>query len=286
MENTVILNDGRTLGYAEYGVPRGKPVFFFHGIPGSRLFRPPDDVTTRLGVRLITTDRPGWGLSTYLPGRSIPDWPGDLIQLAHHLDIGKFFVAGHSGGGPYALACAYSLPERVKAAAVISGAGPMDSPDATNGMTPMNKFGVRMGRYIPWLLWRVLVWYLYRKGHKDPAYLFNRAAGDRPRADTEVLKDADVLKLNYASQSEGLCQGTRSFALEARLLASPWRFRIEQINVPVTVWHGSEDVDAPVSMGKAVAARIPNSHLTIFPGEGHMMVFPHWEEILTQLILE
>ena len=286
MDNTLTLKDGRTLAYAEYGKLDGIPVFFFHGIPGSRLFRPPDEVTTRLGVRLITTDRPGSGLSTYKTKRRIPDWPADLVQLADHLGIGKFFVAGHSGGGPYTLACAWALPERVRGASVLSGAGPSDAKEGLDAMTSLNKFGFTIGPRIPWPVWRLIVWYLYRMGHDNPAYLFERAAGDRPASDTAVLNQPGVRELNYASQSEALRQGTQGYALEARLLTLPWGFDLPEIRVPVHVWHGDADVDAPVVMGKVVAARIPNSTLTICQGEAHMLLFPHWEEILTQLISE
>src|SRR5512136_1482675 len=110
---TIALSDGRTLAYAEYGDPTGQPVFFFHGMPGSRLFRPPDQITAKVGVRLITTDRPGYGLSTFQPGRRFLDWPGDIAQLADHLNMEKFAVMGHSAGGPYVAACAYALPQRV-----------------------------------------------------------------------------------------------------------------------------------------------------------------------------
>jgi pimeloyl-ACP methyl ester carboxylesterase len=283
---TIILRDGRTLGYSEYGDPRGKPVFFFHGIPGSRLFRPPDEVTTRLGVLLICTDRPGSGLSDYMPGRRILDWPNDVCALADSLGVMKFHVVGHSGGGPYTLACAHALPERVCGSAVLCCAGPADAKDALNTMTPLNRLAFSIGRFTPWPVWRLLIWYFYRMGHDNPSYLFDRGAKDRSKADSEVLAEPRVLELNYASQSEALCQGTRGFALEARLLVRPWGFRLEDIRVPVHVWHGTEDVDTPVSMGKAVAACIPKSKLIICPGEGHMLLFPHWEEILKQLISE
>ena len=69
----IYLRDGRILSYAEYGDPCGKPIFFFHGTPGSRYFRPPDEITARLGVRLICVDRPGYGESTFQPGRRILD---------------------------------------------------------------------------------------------------------------------------------------------------------------------------------------------------------------------
>ncbi len=163
MIDTLQLNDGRSLGYAEFGDPGGKPVFFFHGTPGSRLFRPPDEITRKIGVRLITADRPGYGLSTFQPGRRILDWPADIAQLASHLGIHKFAVSGHSGGGPYVAACAYAIPERLTVAAVLSGAGPADSPGARRGMTSMNKFGVTVGPFLPWPLWHLLVWVLYHR---------------------------------------------------------------------------------------------------------------------------
>lgn len=67
------LKNNRTLAYAEYGSPSGTPIFFYHGIPGSRIFRPPDKITKKMGVRLITVDRPGYGLSTFQPGCAILD---------------------------------------------------------------------------------------------------------------------------------------------------------------------------------------------------------------------
>jgi len=277
------LTDGRQLAYAEFGDPAGKPVFFFHGIPGSRLFHPPDEVTRKAGVRLICTDRPGSGLSTYQPKRRIRDWTRDVNELADELGLERFHVAGHSGGGPYTLACAHDLPGRVRAAAVISGAGLVDSKEALENMTPLNRLAFSLGRHLPWALWRLLTWYFYRKGHKHPEVLFARGAKDRASADTRILELPGVLQENYASQSEALRQGTRPFALEARLITSPWGFQLEDIRVPVQIWHGTEDVDTPVAMSKGVAARIPNSRLTICPGEAHMLIYTHWQEILTDL---
>lgn len=76
------------LDYAEFGDPKGKPVFFFHRLPGSRLFRHPDNsIATSLGVRLITVDRPDFGLSAFKSGRQLLDWPDDVLELAETLDF-------------------------------------------------------------------------------------------------------------------------------------------------------------------------------------------------------
>ncbi|MBM3152820.1 MAG: alpha/beta hydrolase, partial [Chloroflexi bacterium] len=187
MNTTITLKDGRALGFAEYGDPRGKPVFFFHGTPGARLFRPPDEATRKAGVRLICTDRPGYGLSTFQPRRRLLDWPADVAQLADALGIGKFYIAGHSGGGPHTLACAFGLPDRALAAAALSGASPADAPGASDGMTPLNKFGFTFGRYLPWPLGRALVWLLFRERCADPAKAMEKDK-TRPPADEEIIR--------------------------------------------------------------------------------------------------
>src|SRR5207247_8492666 len=150
-DKVLSLRDGRVLGYAEYGDPNGKPVFFFHGLPGSRRQRHPDDsIAIELGARIIAIDRPGYGLSDFQQGRKLLDWPGDVAQLADSLKIDQFAAIGVSGGGPYLLACAYKLPERITSATVISGMGPVDDPVATKGMLPSMRLGLDIAPRVPW----------------------------------------------------------------------------------------------------------------------------------------
>jgi pimeloyl-ACP methyl ester carboxylesterase len=280
----ITLNDNRLLTYAEYGIPNGNPIFFFHGMPGSHLFRPSDEVTSRLGVRLITADRPGYGQSTFQPNRRIIDWAEDIAQLADHLGIDKFSVAGHSGGGPYAAACAYALPGRVKAAALIATAGPLDSPDALEHMESLNRMGFRVGRYIPWWIWRMLIWYFYHDGRDRPEKVMERDAASRPRADAELWKIDSIRKVCYASAVEGFRHGTKGHAWEARLLTRPWNLPIEKIRVPVHLWHGTRDRTTTIEMARHLADKIPNSHLHVCDDEAHLLIFPHWEEILLKLM--
>ena len=281
-----LLKDGRMLAYAEYGDPAGTSVFFFHGMPGSRFFRPADEITARLRVRLICMDRPGYGESTFQSGRRILDWPGDIIQLANHLRIGKFAVAGHSGGGPYVAACAYALPERVSAAAIVSGAGPVDVPNGTRGMSALNKFGISMGRFIPWPLWQAMVWVTYHRRSSDPAADMERGDGVRPAADDEQIYKPEVREACLHSEIEAFRPGLRGLAWDAHLLTLPWGFPLEEISLPVHLWHGSEDDLVPVAMARYIADKIPGGNLIICENEAHLALFPHWEEILTELITE
>jgi len=286
MANIITLPNGRTLAYAEYGDPKGKPVFFFHGTPGSHFFRPPDSITARRGVRLICVDRPGYGLSTFQPGRSLFDWPVDVAQLADARGIDRFAVAGHSGGGPHTLACAYALPDRLSAAVTLSGAGPADIPGATAGMTELNRLGCKLGQYVPWLLWRILIWLVYRQRCADPGKAMDRDTGHRPPADDALISQPAIREACLQSEREAFRGGLKGLAWDARLLVRPWGFRLEEIKTPVFLWHGTDDDLTTIPMARYMAEKIPNCQIKICEGEAHLLLFPHWEEILTQLIVE
>ncbi len=148
----ITLSDGRALAYAEYGDPRGTPVFFFHGTPGSRRFHPPDEITKKSGVRLICTDRPGYGQFD-LPARS----PHPRLGGGHRPTCGLCWTLINSPSAVTPAADRTRLPApspcqgRVTSAATISGAGPIDAPGATAGMTPLNRLGFRF-RAVPSLV--------------------------------------------------------------------------------------------------------------------------------------
>jgi len=278
------LLDGRDLGYAEYGDPKGKPVFFFHGTPGSRLFRPPDDVTKRVGVRLICAERPGYGESTFQPNRQLLDWPKDIAQLADHLGFDKFAMVGHSGGGPHTLACAYALPDRVTAAGTVAGAGPVDSPNATEGLIFLHWFGFKVGQYMPWPVWRGMFNLLFREIAADPTKAIDRDKDSWPPADRDIFTTPAIRELCIQSDTEAFRHGLLAYAWDARLLTRPWGFQLDKIKVPVHIWHGSMDNSTTMAMARYMAEKIPNGKLTACEGEAHMLLIPHWEEILTALI--
>src|SRR6266576_916044 len=126
---TVAATDGRSLTIAEWGDPRGFPVFLLHGTPGSR-FAGQDDESAyaNVGARVITYDRPGYGGSNRLRGRRVVDSVADVSAIADSLRIERFAVSGGSWGGPHSLAVAARLPERVTRAACIAGPAPFDIP--------------------------------------------------------------------------------------------------------------------------------------------------------------
>jgi len=281
-EGRLTLPDGRTLAYAEYGDPAGRPLFFMQGAPSSRLFHHPDASIARgLGVRLILADRPGFGLSTFQPGRRILDWPADVAALADALGIGRFAVAGISAGGPYAAACAYAIPQRLTRVGLIAAGGPPDAPGALTGAASIRRIGYHLGRRAPWLL-RPLFWLTMNPGRDPERFSRRYAAGGAP-ADEEIMARPEIHAMFMCNYAEATRAGVRGFAWEVGLMARPWAFRLEEIVAPVTLWHGELDASTPPAMARYMAQAIPGCRATFLPNQGHLFIFDHWGEMLAAL---
>ena len=279
------LRDGRALGYAEYGDPAGKPVFFFHGLPGSRLQRYPDDsIATGLHARIITIDRPGLGLSDFQPGRKLLDWPADVAQLADTLKIDKFAAMGLSGGGPYLLACAYKIPERLTSATVISGLAPLDRPGSTRGMSWPGRIAFSIARKAPgWLIqlaFRPMAW----KIQQSPARTSKILPISAPEADRAVFTRPDVQAMDQEDLVEAYRNGVRGISWEVVVATRPWGFRLADVNTKIYLWQGEEDTTVPLYMGKYMARTLPNCEAKFYPGEGHTLMFNYWREILAKAL--
>lgn len=225
-QKTITLRDRRSLGYAEYGDPKGKPVFHFHGHPGSRLqTKLIAEVAVKLGIRIIGIDRPGMGLSDFKPGRQILDWPDDVVQLADALEIDHFAVEGASGGGPYAAACAYKIPDRLTACGIVAGVGPIDLL-GTKGMMTVNRVQFFIAPRFPWLL-RLLMWWSigrncrYRQDDERMEERLSRMVAGLPEPDRKVLNDPRLRKLFGLDLFEAFRQGSKGPAYEAKLYAQP-----------------------------------------------------------------
>lgn len=274
---TITLRDGRRLGYAQYGDPNGTPAFYFHGTPGSRLEAGLlTDAARAHGLRLIGVDRPGFGLSDFQKRRTIRDWPADVVELADALGIERFAVVGLSGGGPHVAACALVLRSRLTAAAIVSGAGP---PEAR--ITPqMGR--LRRALYRGWLravpiftplfVWQMMLSVRHMPASRWPRFIDPRVLS-RPQMRTAFKRDL----------VEAFQHGSRGAAHEYVLFSRPWQFALDEITMPVRLWHGDADKIVPIEVGRFVAAAIPNCDATYFAGEGHLLFVDHTAEIAAAL---
>lgn len=282
-DNILRLHDGRLLGYGEFGDPGGRPLLFFHGFPGSRLQASLGAAAAaRAGVRIIAPDRPGMGLSDFKPGRALLDWPDDVVELADALGIDRFVAAGVSGGGPYAAACAFKIPQRLVRVGIISGLGPFDQPAAAEGMGPAGRLLFGVARRAPWLM-HGPAWLLAQGVRHFPDRFMALTERALPASDRAILSRPDVRRAFLEDAAEAFRAGPRGAAWDAVLYGRPWGFRLQDIAVPVYLWHGEADTEVPVSMGRYQANAIPNCQATFFLGEGHFLVVDRIEEILGAL---
>jgi pimeloyl-ACP methyl ester carboxylesterase len=281
-DSVLSLRDGRALGYAEYGDLSGKPVFFFHGLPGSRRQRHPDDsIAIELGARIIAIDRPGYGLSDFQQGRKLLDWPDDVAQLADALNIQRFAAIGLSGGGPYLLSCAYKMPEHITSATVISGMGPVDSPEAMKGMMQSMRLGLGLARRVPWAVVRLALEPTARLVRQNPTVAKKLVPLSAPQADKKAFARPEIQAIDHEDLVEAYRNGAQGVYWEVVLLANPWGFRLEDIHTKIHLWHGEEDTTVPFTMGRHVARSLSNCEPRYYPDEGHTLIYNYWREILT-----
>jgi pimeloyl-ACP methyl ester carboxylesterase len=218
-------------------------------------------------VRLITVDRPGIGLSDACPRRRLLDWPHDVRQLADELALDRFAVLGWSAGGPFALACAYLIPDRLQAVGIMSGMSPLHWPGIGAAVTAAG------GRV------RGLAERMRRRGVATlpgkPAY----AAQLQP-----IASDlSEVRPVNRQRLPDLIRRRQWERAVELAMLARPWGFRLGEIGATVHLWHGSRDRITPLYMAEYLVRAIPRAALTVFPDEGHYAGFTHWREIVQTL---
>lgn len=276
------LRDGRSLGYAEYGNPDGKPVFCFHGSPGSRLDWTFFDDACRLedsNARIIVAERPGMGLSNFKRGRKILDWSDDVVELADALQLERFAVLGISGGGPYAAACAYKIPERLTGTVIISGMGPAEAPGSKEGTawTFPGKSSVMR---------RVILGLTAMGMQKKPDRIESQMIeGFKGPDKTLSLEKPELAKKIIESWLEAFRSGIAGVHHEAGLYTRPWRFRLQDIAVEVHLWHGEQDNNVPVSVGRYVADTIPKCHATFVENEGHFSLpYKYLQKCLSILV--
>ncbi len=285
-EGSIRLQDDRKLGFAEFGPINGRPLLWFHGTPGARRQIAPEArrLANDQGVRIISVERPGIGLSTPHLYNTLSEFAADIEQLCDALSVKYFGVAGLSGGGPYALACAHRMPERVAAAAILGGVAPSVGSDAAEGWSST---AMRMASPV------------FRRTHKPLGRMMRSLirvlepfadqaidlfASTMPPGDQRIFADPELRLMFQEDLILGSRSNMRAFLLDVVLFGRTWGFPLSDIQVPVHLLYGDADVIVPVEHGHHMAERIPSSTLNIRSGEGHLGGLGASQEILDAII--
>jgi pimeloyl-ACP methyl ester carboxylesterase len=261
----------RRLSVESWGDPDGEPVFLMHGTPGSRNGpRPRGIVLYRLGVRLISFDRPGYPGSTRQPGRTVADVAHDVEAVADYFGLHQFSVVGRSGGGPHALACAAVLKERVTCAAALCSLAPYDAEGLKWG-AGMADSNVRAYRNAEADLGALITALNHQAGQVRSGsegllkLLWPELVGD----DKEVIGDIAIRRIIARVHAEALRDNTDGWIDDVVALSRPWKFELSDIIAPVKLWAGSDDVFSPASHTYWLADRIETATVEIERGKAH-----------------
>jgi len=270
------------VGVYDYGDADGAPVFVFHGTPACGAgFAWADEPARERHLRLLAPDRPGVGRSSRRDF-TVADYPPMVAALADALGIGQFAVWGYSGGGPFAVACAALLPDRVTHAVVSAGMGQVgvwakaDDFESTDrqmlGLAPKHP---AIARLIMGTTGR-----LARAAPKTAMKSFDKQLSDADRAVMSTLgPPSDAMALF----TQAFTHGARGVVADYVAIAQPWGVDVETIRVPMTIFHGDADSMVPLRHGEELAARVPGAQLKLWPGDGHLGTVAHVDEVLDAL---
>ncbi len=273
---------GHDIGVYEYGDPDGRPVFALHGTPSCGAgFDWADAPARRLGLRVIAPDRPGIGHSDPVPLASVAEYGPELESLADALSIDRFVVLGYSGGGPYGLAVASRLGDRVVSAAIVSSAGEIGAWATWKDLS-------RSDRQLTWLSLhapptaRVLLRLADLGVRIVPRVAMWSAEAEMSKCDRQVMRQLGS-RAALALFSQALAGSAAGAVNDYALLARPWHVRLGDISVPVHCWHGTDDTLVPLAHTEALLARLSDARLTTWPGEGHLALITHVGEVLDDI---
>ena len=288
LEGTVAVRDGRRLGFAAFGTPRGRPIFWLHGTPGGRRQIPLEAraLAEEHDLRMIGLDRPGIGASTPFLYADVLDFATDLELVADALGIDTFHVIGLSGGGPYTLASAVAMPDRVLGLEVIGGVAPTVGPDAIGGGL------VSLGAHVaPLVSAGRLPLSLAMTGTirvirplAGPALELYRLL--QPEGDRRLLGRPEFKAMFIDDLLNGSRKQISAPLSDLILFTRDWGFRLADVKAPVRWWHGDGDHIVPFTHGRHCVERLPDAELFTMEGESHLGGLGMAQEILGGLLQE
>jgi pimeloyl-ACP methyl ester carboxylesterase len=286
LEGNIAVGEDRQIGFAEFGNPQGRAVFWLHGTPGARRQIPTEarSFAARNNIRLIGIDRPGIGSSTPHQYENVLGFTDDLRTIADTLGINRFAVIGLSGGGPYTLATAAAMPDRVVMAAVLGGVAPLIGEDGISSglmelakiVRPIIEVADTPIRWVAGSLMKVIAPF------GSPALdLYARIS---PHGDRNLLSRPEFKAMFLDDLLNGSRKQLAAPFADIVVFARDWGFRLEDIKVPVRWWHGDADHIVPYAHGQHAVARIADAEMFTLPGESHLAGLGVPEDILTKIL--
>ncbi|WP_218105590.1 alpha/beta fold hydrolase [Streptomyces sp. Ncost-T10-10d] len=266
---------GRLLGWAEWGPRDGVPVLLSPGAATSRHLGFGADVLDGLGVRVISFDRPGLGVSSPLPGRTFDDFVDDIRAFAGLRDLGRPLMVGNSQGAPFALACAAAGV--VGALAVVSGADEVAAPCFADALPGELRRLVDLVVSEPSAAEQVFAGF-------TPQAMWDMVMSGSPECDLVVYRQPAFAAAYRRALDEAFAQGATGYARDTVLAMGHWGIELSDIAVPVDLWYGEKDTGHSPDQGAELASRIPGAVRHLVPEAGGAVLWTHAEQVLSTLL--
>ena len=276
--NQLLLDNKYKLSWNEYGAPDGEPMFYFHGITSSRAeAQTADTIAKDLGIRLIAPDRPGFGDSDAQQGFRLLDWPNVISQLADKLQFKQFSILGFSGGGAYALACAHELAERIKQITVVGSSAPFETKVMQEYISADFKplYELAASDYTAAIQ-------QVSQMVASPEVFIDNLQPALPESDKTLFNQSSFHKLFLENLTLATNNGVNGIVNDLRNFKLPWQFNLEDIQLPINIWHGRDDLLIGFPVAEYLADTLNNTSTHFLNNNGHYFLFNQWKEILEQ----
>ena len=285
-EGTVTRPDGRTVAYATWGDPDGRPLLQIHGTPGSRLSRSPHpEDYLRARAHVATFDRPGYGQSTAQRDRTILSAVDDGLAVADALGWERFSVLGISGGGPHALGFGVRAPERIVRLGIAVGGTPSELVDPAD-LIEHNREGLRRVREEGRESLEEFMAPIAEALAADTMAAFDAAMADAPEPDREWMARPEVRATLIEGIGEGFANGPHGWFDDAWLLSTDWGFALADVVPPVYLWYGELDRNVPINAVRKMTAELHVAAFELIPGKGHFGWLEQEEQVLGTLLAD
>jgi pimeloyl-ACP methyl ester carboxylesterase len=280
---TTTVRSGAVVGLYEFGDATGAPVIALHGVPSCGAgFAFADEPARIRGVRVIAPDRPRVGLSSPAARWTVDSYPAMLAELADSLGIERFAVWGYSGGGPYGVACAASLPDRVSAAAITAGMGQIGVWAELTDFEKTDRRYAAMARTRPHVA-RAILAVTARLARMSPKSAVKSFGRELSESDRRVLAEYGTPAEAMALFTQAFLRGARGVVDDYAAIGGSWGVDFASVRVPVGIFHGDADTMVPLRHSEELVKRITGAQLVVWPGEGHLGTVTHAGEILDWL---
>jgi pimeloyl-ACP methyl ester carboxylesterase len=284
-EGRLVRPDGRTVAWSECGLLGGHPVLRLPGTPGSRLsLRIDQSPWVERGLRVFTVERPGFGVSTRLPGRGFVEHADDLAAILDHLGIDSVPVYGGSGGAPHVLAFAARHPDRVLACTIVDGAAPLTDDEVSQQLDIVAAAdGLARAGEVEAL--RALLDEARTSILADPIAGYREVMEAAPAADQQIMADPAWQSAFTRGFCEALAPGVDGWLDEVLAMSGDWPdVDLSAVTSSVTWWHGDADRNCPFSAAQRLVRRLPDARLIVSTGSGHLIADGGEGDLLDELL--